>query len=367
MKERLYYIDWIRIFLILSVFFFHVGMVFNGWDWHIKNDVHLDSLNPLMAFLHSWRMPLLFFVSGVGTRFALGVRTPQQYLIERTRRLLLPLVFGILVLVPVQVYVERIDSYSNLLDFYTHFFEGVYPEGNFSWHHLWFIVYLFFISIVFVPFIFFFRSDIYSRVVEPRFELMTSWKGGLSLFLVPLLLSQVLLRPYFPEETHAFYNDWAFMSLFFIYFFLGFAIFGNDKVVGHLIRQRRIWLWSSVISIALWIWLLDFSATSVIQITLDLMSLLLSWMISLTALSYGARYLNKNHRFRKPMNKAIYPFYLIHQPVLIVVGYWVLALPVTLSEKALLIMVGSLVIIVALYWLLVLKSRYLASCLGVKK
>lgn len=367
MNERLYYIDWIRILLILSVFFFHVGMVFNGWNWHIKNDVHLDSLNSLMAFLHSWRMPLLFLVSGAGTRFALGFRTPRRYLEERTRRLFLPLVFGILVLVPVQVYVERIDSYTGLFDFYTHFFEGVYPRGNFSWHHLWFIAYLFFISIIFVPFIFFFRSGFYSRVVEPGFEAMASWKGGLSLFFVPILLSQILLRPYFPEETHAFHNDWAFMTLFFIYFILGFSIFGNTRVVGHLTNQRRIWLWGAVISVAVWIWLLDFSSTAVVQTARDATSLLMSWLISLAVLGYGSKYLNKNHQLRKPLNKAIYPFYLIHQPVLVVIGYWVVAMPIAIAEKALLLIGWSLVTIIALYVLLVIRPGYLASCFGAKK
>jgi glucan biosynthesis protein C len=367
MNKRLYYIDWIRIGLILSVFFYHVGMVFNGWNWHIKNDVMLDFLNPVMAVLHSWRMPLLFLVSGAGTRFASNFRSKRTYLSERSRRLLLPVFFGILVLVPVQVYIEKISSYSGLWDFYTHLFEGVYPEGNFSWHHLWFIVYLYFISIVFIPFITLFRSDFYSKVVEPGFETLSGWKGGLGLFFVPILLSQILLRPFFPEETHAFYNDWAFMTLFFIYFLLGFCIFGNSIVVANLRNQRRIWLWGSVLSLTGWMLLPDFLYSSTVQTAQDVIILLMSWLTSLAVLGYGEKYLNKDHALRKPLNKAIYPFYLIHQPVLIVVGYWVIGIPMAVAGKALLLIIWSLIIITILYAGIISRTRCLAGCFGLKK
>jgi hypothetical protein len=82
-SDRQFYIDWLRIFLILSVFLFHNGMVFNTWEWHIKNDVQYGGLlTRTMFFLHNWRMPLLFMLSGAGTWFALGRRTPGQYLKE---------------------------------------------------------------------------------------------------------------------------------------------------------------------------------------------------------------------------------------------------------------------------------------------
>jgi len=88
--ERQYYIDWLRILLIMSVFLFHIGMVFNTWGWHIKNDQQFAALNYPMRFLHYWRMPLLFFISGAGTWFALGFKSTGEYLKERANRLLHP-------------------------------------------------------------------------------------------------------------------------------------------------------------------------------------------------------------------------------------------------------------------------------------
>ena len=153
-SERQFYIDWLRILLILSVFLFHIGMIFNTWDWHVKNDQQYGGiLRSTMSFLHIWRMPLLFLISGAGTYFALGSRTSAQYLSERFKRLFIPLLAGVFTLVPVQVYIERASLYSSLPDFYPHMFQGTYPEGNFSWHHLWFIAYLFVIALLISPFL----------------------------------------------------------------------------------------------------------------------------------------------------------------------------------------------------------------------
>jgi hypothetical protein len=342
-------------------------MVFNGWDWHIKNDVRLESLNPFMAMLHAWRMPLLFLVSGAGTRFALGFWSKRKYFAERSKRLLLPLVFGILVLVPVQVYIEKISSYSSLWDFYTHFFEGVYPKGNFSWHHLWFIVYLYFISIVFIPFISFFRSNYYQTVVETGLEKLSSMKGGSGLLFIPILLSQLLLRPYFPVETHAFYNDWAYLTLFFIYFLLGFALLGNSRVVENIKAQRRIWFLGGILAFAGWMMLSGASNLLAVNILREVTALLMSWLISLAILGYGKKYLNKDHRLRKAFNEAIYPFYLIHQPVILVVGYWVLAISTGVLTKAILLIIWSLVICAILYIGIITRTRYLAGCFGLKR
>ena len=217
-QERQYYIDWLRILLILSVFLFHIGMIFNNWPWHIKNEQQYGGLlKQVMTFLHYWRMPLLFMLSGAGTFFALGKRTPGQYLSERFKRLVIPLAAGIFILVPVQVYIEKISQYTSLPAYYPHMFKGIYPDGNFSWHHLWFIAYLFVVSLFISPFLNFLRSE--------RFERFTHWIEkivtkplALNIFIIPLLLSQILLRPYFETGTNALVNDWASMTYYIIFF-----------------------------------------------------------------------------------------------------------------------------------------------------
>src|SRR5688572_16851021 len=97
-----------------------------------------------MILLHDCSIPLLFFISGAGTYLALGKRTPRQFAGERFKRLFIPLVFGMLVIVPPQIYFERINLFNGYFDFYKTVFQfKPYPEGSLSWHHLWFILYLF--------------------------------------------------------------------------------------------------------------------------------------------------------------------------------------------------------------------------------
>lgn len=367
MNNRHFYIDWIRIFLIFSVFLFHVGMVFNVWGWHIKNDVRIEALTPVMHFLHAWRMPLLFLVSGAGTRFALGICSNKQYFAERTKRLFVPFLAGIFILVPVQVYIEKISQYPSLFNFYQHFFEGIYPSGNFSWHHLWYILYLFFISLVFIPFITFFRSSKYA-IFEKAVEKLASVKGGLLLLYLPLIGSQVLLRPYFPEETHAFYNDWAFMCLDFLYFMFGFVLLGNPKVVGFIERDRLIWFSTTVMATGMmYLALAVFNYSRTGWLIYDILALLMSWSIGLTILAFAKKYLNKDSAYRKKLNVAIYPFYLLHQPVIVVVSYFVIQLQFPILLKALLIILISLMIVWSVYRFLIVPFNAMRLIFGMKK
>jgi len=367
MGNRQFYIDWIRIFLIFSVFLFHVGMVFNAWNWHVKNDIRIEALNPIMHLLHAWRMPLLFLVSGAGTRFALGIRSTRKFAAERTKRLFLPFLAGVLILVPVQVYIEKINQYPSLFNFYQHFFEGIYPTGNFSWHHLWYILYLFFISMVFLPFIAFFRSSKYAAF-ENVIEKLASLKGGLLLLYLPLIGSQLWLRPHFPEETHALGNDWAFVCLYFLYFLFGFVLLGSAKVVGFIVRDRRIWLGTSILVTGMMFLALSvFDHSQVGWKIYDILALLMSWSIGLAILAYGKNYLNKDNVYRKKLNTAIYPFYLLHQPVIVVVSWFVIQLQFPILLKALLIILISLTIIWSVYRFLIVPFNAMRLIFGMKK
>ncbi len=146
-RQRRYEIDWLRVIAVLLLIPFHSAVVFNRYaEWYVVNETPSLALEAFAYFLSQWRMPLLFFVSGVGTLFALGFRTAGTYVKERTRRLVLPLVFGVLVIVPPQVYYRMQadpDYTNNYLRFYPTFFDGVAPAGNFEWAHLWFLAYLF--------------------------------------------------------------------------------------------------------------------------------------------------------------------------------------------------------------------------------
>lgn len=191
-------------------------MIFRPEQWHVNSDETFEFLDPIMWWLHLWRMPLLFLVSGIGTYYAIGHRNTKQYLKERFTRLYIPFTVGFFTLVPLMVYVERIDKYASFLDFIPHVFDGgPYPLGNISWHHLWFILYLLIISLIISPFLNYTKSNHYN-MVRGKLIVFFSKRMRLNWLLVLLVLSQFILRKYFPKSTHALYNDWAYFTYYFL-------------------------------------------------------------------------------------------------------------------------------------------------------
>lgn len=365
--DRQYYIDWLRILLILSVFLFHVGMIFNTWDWHIKNDVqYAGFLRKTMIFLHYWRMPLLFLISGAGTYFALGRRNTLQYIGERFKRLVVPLAAGIFILVPVQVYIEKSADFQSLFHFYPHMFEGTYPEGNFSWHHLWFIAYLFIISMVISPLIMFFRSTHFTNF-SAWLARVVSKPLMLNIFMIPMLVSQAILRPLFPESTHGLVDDWAYFTMYAIFFLAGYLLLSNRDIVNTLRKHRFWYLGEGIIATAFMFKVPYMMATEqATNLTWDIAALFVSWSCSMAALGFAKQHLNLNNKLRKPANQAIYPFYLLHQPALVVVGSLVVQWQIPDIFKALIITFSCFLISILIYQVVIKPFNPIRAIFGMK-
>ena len=249
-EGRSYDLDWLRLIAIVILLFFHTGMWFNEWDWHVKNNETSVTFQYWMIWSHYFRMPLLLFISGAGTYMALGKRTPKTFAGERFRRLFIPLVFGMFVIVPPQIYYEHIKEYSNYWDFYKTVFNFVpYPQGSFSWHHLWFILYLFIYSLLALPFLGFVRSEKSLKFKNTVSKFLTH---PLGLLLIPsslILITQILLRPYFPEETHDLVHDWAYFILYFIFFAMGIICYSIPNLWKAIGANRKHLLMTMLVSL----------------------------------------------------------------------------------------------------------------------
>ncbi len=272
---------------------------------------------------------------------------------ERFKRLIIPLVVGIFTLVPVQVYIEKVSQYDSLLDYYPHMFNGIYPDGNFSWHHLWFIAYLFVVSLFISPFLNFLRSK--------RFERFTHWIENivtkplaLNIFILPLLLSQILLRPYFELETNDLVNDWASMAYYIIFFLAGFILLPVRNIT-EAMRKYRLWYLAEVIVITVVMSKVPYLIESEIisEIFREVSSVFLAWSCGMTAIGFAKQYFNRNSDLRRLANEAIYPFYLLHQPVIVITGYFIIQWDVPVLWKALIILFSSFTLTVVLYWFLI--------------
>lgn len=324
-RERRYDLDWLRIIAILILLAFHTGMIFVSWGWHIQSQDSSRVFEVVMAWMHHWRMPLLLFISGAGTCFALSHRTPGKYQGERLKRLFVPLVFGMFVIVPPQIYFEKIAQYRSYAEFYPTVFRFVpYPEGSLSWHHLWFILYLLVFSAAGLPLFLYLRSE-KARPIYDRLLTYLNRPGGFALLLLPMLFSQLALGPSFPGETHSLVDDWAYFSLCFLFFFYGFFCCRDHRVWRLLEEKRREHL---VTALAL---LVPFYLAYFITYTwtffgYDLLYRLpcfvMGWYWILALIGYGQRYLNVDKPILKHANEAVYPFYILHQTVIICIGYY---------------------------------------------
>ncbi len=374
-QQRRHDLDWLRLIAIVILLFFHTGMWFNQWGWHVKNSETSTTFQYWMIWSHYFRMPLLLFISGAGTYMALGKRTPKQFAGERFRRLLIPLVFGMFVVVPPQIYYEHIKEYANYWEFYKTVFNFIpYPEGSFSWHHLWFILYLLLYSLLALPLLRFLRSPRSEQFKNTALRLLGSPAGILLIPSVFILITQIILRPYFPEETHALVNDWAFFTFYFLFFLMGIISYSNPKLWDAIGASRKYLLSTMLISLIPFYscyfhfrglihlpWTID-----TIETTFDVASIFVSWFTVITIIAYGQHYLNMSHPWLTKVSEGLYPFYILHQTVIIAIGYYICQLDWSITAKYWTISFLTLISCAAFYLLLIRPFNVMRFLFGMK-
>ena len=334
-------LDWLRLIAIVILLFFHTGMWFNTWGWHVKNNETSTSFNYWMVWLHFWRMPLLLFISGAGTYMALGKRTPRQFAGERFKRLFIPLLFGMFVIVPPQIYYEYIKSYDNYWEFYKTVFQfKPYPPGSFSWHHLWFVLYLLLYSLLSLPLLIYLRSPQSAWFKEKIFKYFSCTTGILLVPSIFILITQVLLRPYFPEETHDL-KDLAYFIYYFCFYLFGMLCYSNPNLWEAIGENRKRLLLTTVFALIPF-YVLYFHVRGIIhfpwsddtvEIIFDIVGIFEAWFTVITIIAHGQHYLNKPHPWLKYFNEGLYPFYILHQTVIIMIGYYICQLDWGIGAK----------------------------------
>jgi hypothetical protein len=366
------YLDWLRILSILCVFMLHSGMAFVPWEWHIKDKETSQLLMEFNFVLSRLRMPLLFFISGTVTWFMLQHRTSKSFIGLRLRRLLIPLVFGMLVIVPPQVYMERLTQgfKGNFLDFYPSIFTtGAYPKGNLSWHHLWFIVYLFVYDVVF--------ARIFKWVMSESGKKSLSFFNNLAkgkriyLLVLPGTILFTSMTLSFPE-THDLIHDWC--RLFYWLFFLltGFICINFSSLMDSLENNRRTSLLFAFITILAINYLRwnDIEPDHILPHwqsdwrTYAYFSLypLSSWACIFTAIGYGKHYLNRKHAVLNYLNEAIYPIYILHQTVIVIIVFYVIRAHDAVLGKFVFTFCTALLVTICIYHLFIRPfavTRYL--------
>jgi peptidoglycan/LPS O-acetylase OafA/YrhL len=334
-------LDWLRVFAFAVLIFYHSGMPFVSWRFHIENADKSLLLEYLMLFCNRWRLPLLFFISGAGVAFSLRRRGWGEFASERLRRLLLPVVFGMFVVVPPQIWYERLHRAQTALSYpewYPSVFEFVsYPKGSLSWHHLWFVVYILVFSLACIPVFSLLRSRSGVRAIDGLVGLLERRPALLYTVTWPSIAVAVTLGPRWPA-THNLVADWANLTGSLITFLWGFVFASERRLLDLLTQRRRELLYTGIAVAALFFSLRATGAAAGlpqpwrILVSATVSSYFgMTWIFALVG--YARALLHRDSPRLRYATEAVYPFYIVHQTVTIAAAYYVVQWPLPVWPK----------------------------------
>jgi acyltransferase-like protein len=366
-------LDWVRIGAFGLLILYHVGMFYVPWTWHIKSAHPVTALEPLMLALNPWRLALLFLVSGVATRFMLRKAAASALLRSRSSRLLVPLIFGMLVIVPPQAYIQIVESlgYSGgFVDFYLqHYFafgKAFCPNPCIilpTWNHLWFVAYLW-VYTVSLSLVLMAMPGVMGWIERWLAPLLS---GGLLLIVPSLLfgLFRLTLLPNFPS-THALFGDWYNHALFAAVFLLGFLLALAASFWEAVERQRWIALIFALAVFASWLFLRSVRDGGMpLRLYAGFAYGFYQWLCIVAVLGFARRWLTKDSAARRYLTDAIFPYYIVHQTAIIMIAHGLRGSGLSAGFEAAVIIGGTAATCIATYEI-VRRVGWLRPLFGLK-
>jgi peptidoglycan/LPS O-acetylase OafA/YrhL len=368
---RRYDLDWLRVFAILSVFLYHSSRFFNLGDWHVKSPVLYTSVEILQKLATSWMMPLIFLISGASIFFALRNGGAGKFINDKLLRLGVPLLVCAFTHASLQVYLEKTTHglfTGSYFAFLPHYFEGIYldigSQGNFAilGMHLWYLLVLLVYSVVFYP-LFAWLKGRGAKVLAKLGDIL-AFPGVIYLLALPTMIFLDFVEKLPGGDTTP--GGWPLLA--YIPFLLaGFVLVASSRL------QTRIQSWRWV-SLAIGF---VFSALYLYWATQPRYALLLddlngplycvmSWGWILAFMGFASLHLGFTNPFLKYANEAVLPFYILHQTVLLVVGYFILQWQISSLAQWLLIASTSFAVIMLTYEFLVRRHNILRFLFGMK-
>ncbi len=331
LTARRYDLDWLRIIAFGLLIFYHVGMFYVTWGWHVKSAYASQSFEPLMRLVNPWRLALLFFISGVAVRFATDkAESLGRFAWSRLARLGVPLIFGIYVWVMLQAYYQVRQSGEFTGSIFAFYPDYVALEQRFStitptWNHLWYLAYVLtyiLVALAFLPWL--------RRVPESRAWQALTTRPLVVVFvlILPFAVNETWLSPVYPT-THELINDWANHAHRFMIFLVGFFA---AKDASFWRSVDKLWKFMPVLAIAAWIvlrnaqdiadWARQYSSGTQLRFFFSYIATLYAWSCILTLLGFGQRFLNRESPQLRYLTSAIFCYYVLHQTITIIAGYY---------------------------------------------
>ena len=363
-RTRLHWIDWLRVAAIAGVFIYHTLRPFNTDDWHVKNATTSGVLNGLTTFFASFGLAVLFLLAGAGVRFALRKRSWQTFLRERTARLMVPFVVGTLLLSPFQGLIEATHKGSaanpatDLVGWWSAAItwatgRGFSPSVFGIGYHLWFLGFLFAISVIALPLCTWLMGDrggAALHAVARRFG-----RRGASLVLVVPIFALMWIGSALGTAEH----DWFEFAWYLGYFMIGFVLVSDDRFMAAV--RRDLWPAAAVATVVTALIIAGIPAPldtagehgmGPIDLAIGGLFAALGWSLTLVVLNLGMRTPQLQRPVSERLGDAVLPVYVIHQPVILAVAFFVVQWPWAILPKWLVVFGASAFVTLGLVELL---------------
>ena len=357
---RIHYLDWLKVLIVYGICVFHVSLVFTVGGWLVNNQGRSLLLSAFAGFCFPWGIPAMFLIAGADAWFGLRSHTTAAFIRGRVMRLLVPMAAGLVLLSPLQRFVVSHNpppGLDQLGAFYVAFFRGM--KFNFTmqwvatyWLHLWFLGYLFVISVAALPVLRWLRGPAGVRFRSFMVS-VAGRRGGLFLLAAPLCVSQLLLRPFFPN-----YQDWADVATYTLVFIWGAVMFG-DRRFEAAIRREIHWILAVGVIAAAGVAAIALTSPShmlhadqepeAMTLVYAILWSLDIWAWLLAVLYLGLRWLDRPHPLVTYARESVLPFYVLHHPVVLTVASFAVTWDLAVWPKFFLMVVLAFGITIGLY------------------
>lgn len=380
-------IDALRVIAFAILILYHVSGVYQvNSNFHIVSSYQNEWLDYVRIVFNRWRMPLLFAISGIAIGLSLPGRSPGRFALTRTWRLLLPLLFGMLFVVSIQAYCEGVSKGTlqpGYWPFLLHYLQlRPWPAGTFTgavhgitWNHLWYLAYLWAYTLILLPLAPVLASSRGQRLLDwlwrPRHA------SQLLLPAVAFFAYLIVLLPRFPE-THALVDDWYLHAEYFSVFVLGYAVAHQAAVWQQLQRLRWPMLAIAIVSICVE---LSLKAAGqylpVGEVPVALRDIpwgmieragraLYMWSALLAIFGWGHRLLNRPMAWLPYATEAVYPWYVLHQSLIVVIAYWLVPMRLGPWWEPALVIAGTVLGCLLLHEFVIRRFALLRPLFGLK-
>ena len=365
---RWFWLDWLRVIAMGTIFLFHSSRPFAPPPWHVMNSTMDIGFTLFDAFISGWIMPLFFVISGIAVYSSLRKRSgsASQFLKDRFMRLMIPfLSVGLLIVLSVNAYYDAIfhgNFTGDFLSFYlgpyfTKFFpfdlnfSSTYFANSNQGVYLWYLFWLFVFSLATFPFFKWLAKEV-NRDRLSKLYAACNRRGGILLLAIPIVLVNIAaVPPYFIFPSG--YGGWKLPS-YLVFFIIAYVMASSPQFEESIEKNRRISFILGIVVFALLIGLVaavaDILSNPSYYILVSVLWALNGWFWVTAILGFGRKHLSFNHKYLKVSNELVLPFYILHQSVIVAVAFYVVGLNLIVIEKYLLIVLVSFPIIAALLY-----------------